>query len=406
MAVAAGALAALAVLWVIVQAVMHAVTTYHLRRTSVTAALLVQCELSAGVWAELASHTGPGPKDEEDAGDAPHVDAAPGGDTKAGKRFKAPATGLRLQQLLTSAAAAAMATPAGVRCALRPLNRGPLLAARSAARVQDASGLALKSKPQGVLRRLKRALLTELRWQGKELVQLGRTLRRCCTGSRVEGDAGRVFRLVPAHTEAVRIAAKSADSPAAAFASSLMAGSPNAVLVEVIWFFGARGRDAACAWRHALRSEEACLQLEASIAAALTSEAAFIEVQSCSQIAVALLDDAPHAALDKKRVTKRLRAAIAMVDTPADTRSTGLAPAVASRLGAVLVLARAGKEEGAAQQQLSSISVVAAPEHHEPPATMPVTAAPVAVADSLLEETQDDDQEFTSEDTEADMVMA
>ena len=371
--VAAGALAALAVLWIAVHALMHAVTTYHLRRTTVTAALLVQCELSAGVWAELASRTGTEPPDEEDATDEPPVDPAPGGDT-LGKRFRALVTGLRLQQLLTTAAAAAMASPAGVRCVLRPLNRGPLLAARSAANVQDASGLALKSKPQGVLRRLKRALLTEMRWQGKELVQVGRTLRRCCTGSRAKGDVGRVFRLVPAQTDAMRVAAKSADSPAASLAASLMAGPPNAVLVEIIWFFGARGRNAACVWRHALRSEETCSQLEASIAAALTAEAASIEIQRCSLVAVALLDDAPHAALDKKRATKHLKEAIDVDDTPAEARSTGLAPAVAARLGAVLVLARAGKEEAAAQQPLSSI-VVAAPtggvesDHPEPAMT-------------------------------------
>ena len=340
---------------------MHAAITYHLRRTSVTAALLVQCQLSAAVWAELASRTGAEPPDdeEENTDEAP-TDPILGGDT-IGARFKAPATGMRLQQLLASAASG---QPGGIaaRCVLRPLNRGPLLA-RTAAPQQDVSGLALLLKPQGALRRFKRAFMTELRWQRMELVHLGHTLKRCCTGSRVKGDPGRVFRLVPAQTEAVRVAAKSADSPTSALAASLLAGPPNAVLVEVIWYFGVRGRNAACLWRHALRSEEACVQLEASIAAALAAEAASIEVQRCSQVAVALLDDAPHAALDKKRATTHLTeaAAIEVADTPADAHSTGLAPAVASRLGAVLVLARVDKQEAAAQQPLSSIAVVGAP---------------------------------------------
>ena len=157
---------------------------------------------------------------------------------------------------------------------------------------------------------------------------------------------GRVFRLVPAHTDAVRGAAESAHSPAAELAASLLEGPPHAVMVEVTWFFGHGGRDAACAWRQALRTEVACEQLEGSISAVLSEKgAASCELVHCSTIAVALLDDAPHAALDKKRVTKRLRVAIAEADSPSDARSTGLAPAVASRLGAVLMLARTGKEE-------------------------------------------------------------
>jgi hypothetical protein len=296
---------------------------------------------------------------------------------------------MRVQQLLTDAAAATAAA-LNVRCSLRPLNRGPLLASRAAASMQDVSGLALKSKPQGVLRRLKRALLTELRWQAKEIVQLGRTIRRGCTVSRVKGDAGRVFRLMPAHTDAMQAAAKSPDSPAAALAASLMEGPSHAVLVEVIWFFGTGGRDAACAWRQALRSEEACVQLEAGIAAALTEIKNSCELLRVSTVAVALLDDAPHAALDKKRATKDPSAAVKgkpLTSAAVDGRSTGLAPAVATRLGAALLLARAGKEEAVGvSTPMSSISIVVLSP--QPAAA----AAPVAAADNPSRAAQEDDE--------------
>jgi hypothetical protein len=130
------------------------------------------------------------------------------------------------------------------------------------------------------------------------------------------------------------------------------------VLVEATWYFGLRGRNAASAWRHRLRAEESLAALEAALLDTLsgTAELATMkepsfaaapptELQDIGAVAIVLLDDAPHAALDKKR--KRLEAPSVVVTSPADAnfnlslhdgRSYGLAPAVASRFAALLLL--------------------------------------------------------------------
>ena len=363
---AAVALAGLAVLWVAVHTIVHAVTTYHVRRTTVTAALLVRCttaaELLSATAAELAEEAGQG-----------NPEGGPPLPKMLGKRFKAPGAVAVLTPLLMTAAAAAVPGAVAARVALRPLNRGPLLAARGAATsghgAHDASGLALKTKPQGLWRRLKRAVMTELRWQSREMRQVARAVRRCCSStSRSHDDVGRVFRLVNTHTAAVRAAAASS-SPAAAQAAALSQGM-TACLVEVTWSFGVGGRDAACAWRAALRSEELCAQLEAGISGALA--AANSELLACGFVAVALLDDAPHAALDKKRAQHVPGAASPADDKAAaqdaDGRSTGLAAAVASRLGAVLLvsLREDGELPGAGRWSTASASSVQAPEKEKP----------------------------------------
>ena len=135
------------------------------------------------------------------------------------------------------------------------------------------------------------------------------------------------------------VAAK-ADSPAATLAASFIEGPPNAVVVEVIWFFGIAGRDAACAWRAALRIDATCAQLEAGISAALAAQPA-CELTNVAAPVCALLDDAAHAALDKKRASQKGAGAVPSADEGKQAdgeRTTGLASAVAARLGAVLLL--------------------------------------------------------------------
>ena len=364
----AGSLAALVVLWVIVHAIVHAVTTFHLRRTSVTVALLVQCGTSV-----MDLHS------DAKAADAGHDEASM---ALHGKRFKAPHAVAALAPVLRAAAVAACASqglPAEPKkVAFRPLRRGPLLAARgvavSGSGAHDASGLALKRKPQGLWRRLKRAVLTELRWQAAEMHHLGRALRRCFGHSRTDEDAGRVFRLVPAHTDAVRDAAGAVGSLSAPLAAALVCGTPAAVLVEVAWYFGYGGgaRDAACAWRAALRTQEACAQLEAAITSALVKGEPVELTDVHGLVACALLDDAAHAALDKKRSMAVRRHADAVAATvssasdgySADARSYGLEPAVAARLGAVLLLSlkASGDKQGV---PVAPTTAVPAPETHD-----------------------------------------
>ena len=228
---------------------------------------------------------------------------------------------------------------------LRPLFRRALLAAVASSSARDAAtGLALKYKPTGALHRLKRAVQTELRWQAREMVQMGRTLRRCCSGSCARAsDPGRAFRLVPAQ-----------GSGAADRGSDFLAalGAPGAVqsvvVVQLTWNFGyGRGaRDAASVWRAQLRCEEPLAALEASLCAALRATAEG-ELANIGAVAVALLDDSPHASLDKKRPAslryiqgEKEPAGSEAPSTP--RRSTGLAHAVTRRLGALVHVSGAG----------------------------------------------------------------
>ena len=79
----------------------------------------------------------------------------------------------------------------------------------------------------------------------------------------------------------------------------------------------------------------------------------------------------------------------------ADGRSTGLAPAVATRLGAVLVLARAGKESDVVAQPLLSVVVLPSP------VVAAAAVAPVAFEDSAPQEVpHDEETEVFEEPTE------
>jgi hypothetical protein len=170
--------------------------------------------------------------------------------------------------------------------------------------------------------RLKRWILSELHWQGRELRHAWRALRRCCgsRSSRSHDPVGKAFRLVPAPLTAGDVRAAS-----------------NAVLFETTWFFGWRGRDSAACWRRQLRDGA----LLAGLEQALTSElagAAGLEVtlvQEGSAATVALLDDEPHANLDKKH---HAGAAPSAKAAAGGDRTAGVAPAVAERLEVVLAL--------------------------------------------------------------------
>jgi hypothetical protein len=354
------AIAGVAALWFIVHAVIHAVTMAHTRRTCVTVALVVQCAAADATLHDDAAH------DDEVHGGA-HDDASrPATATLAmtGKRFKAPLAAGVLLAALTSEAAAANAVdamPPPLRVTLRPLQRTPLVRAAAAKHAHHAGVRALRKKPVGPAWRLKRFILSELHWQARELRSLGRFFRRCCGHS--HDPVGKVFRLVPARGAAVRDAAADAHEPAHELACALMreddAAAPTAVLFDATFSFGFAGRDAAVAWRQAMRSAPQLERLEAALAAALISSSGGdakagetqIELTHVGAVFAALLDDEPHANLDKKRAAvmrvSTWPASAAAAATPMTVaqqreanaaRSLGLAPTVAARMAALLLL--------------------------------------------------------------------
>jgi hypothetical protein len=119
---------------------------------------------------------------------------------------------------------------------------------------------------------------------------------------------------------------------------------------EFTWSFGWRGRDAATAWRCRLRDEALLAPLEEALASALDdggSSAVEVRVLPASapggSVFIALLDDEPHASLDKKRGGGAPAPEKSSTDD-ADAalgKATGLAPAVAHRLQVVLRLCAA-----------------------------------------------------------------
>lgn len=345
------ALAAIAALWFIVHAVVHAAAAAHQRRTAVSVAVVVQCTTDAALHADGA---------HDDDVHGVHVTSADAGSlTMTGKRFKAPRAAALVSAFLEREAAAANALDAlspPKTVTLRPLQRTPLVRAAAAKKEHAAGSLALRKKPTGVLWRLKRWVQTELRWQAREMRTLGRALRRCCGGSR---DAvGKVFRLVRCRGTAVRDAAEDATDPAHEAACALVhpGSAPTAVLFEVTFHFGVSGRDAAAVWRQRLRTEAQLAQLEAALGATLAEGAesdekaqdfTASELRQVGTVTISLLDDEPHACLDKKRaMSARLSMAHggagveagASAAADAAARSFGLAPPVAKRLAAVLLL--------------------------------------------------------------------
>ena len=319
------ALAAVVVLWMPVHAAAHAITAAHARCTAVSVALAIR----ATAKAPRASRASQSSAVEQDVPD----DADDG--ALAGRRFAAAALSAVLASVLAreaSAASAADVQPPPLQIVLRPLLRKALSSSLGAS-AQDGSlhatasqRLAARKKPNGAAWRLKRWLASELHWQARELRHGARALRRCCGASR--DPVGKVFRLVP-------------PPPGSADA---------AVLVEATFSFGWAGRHSAACWRRRLRCEEQLEAVEAALAAelaavplevALLTATAYDRADRDTQlVTMALLDDEPHANLDKKLKAQRTTS-VADVGVPqadADGRSVGIAPAVAERLEAVLAL--------------------------------------------------------------------
>ena len=339
------AIAGVAALWFIVHIVIHAVTAGHQRRTAVTVAILAQCTTAAQLHADAAH--------DDDVHGADSTAADAGSLAMTGKRFKAPRAAALATAVLAREAAAANTLdllPPPRSVTLRPLQRTPLVRA-AASKKEHAGALALRKKPNNIFWKLKRFIGTELRWQAREFRTLARFLRRCWGGSR---DAvGKVFRLVPCTGAAVRDAADDATDPAHVTACALLhpGGAPTAVLFEATFSFGLAGRNAGAAWRQCLRNDAQLEQLEAALAAALRdgdgikpsdNDSEPPELRQVGAVAVTLLDDEPHACLDKKRAAgMRLSSAPSPGEAPADAaavRSFGLAAPVAKRLAAVLLL--------------------------------------------------------------------
>ena len=321
--VVAYAIAGLVVLWLPVHAAVHAVQAAYKRRTAVTVALAVRLD-GGGPDQRGArmSKLGAGVADGDAEADEKEL---------AGRRFGAPKLAAALIDMLATEAAAAAAADLQVppsRPALRPLLRTPLLAALGAKAATNASQqLAARKKPAGLAWRMKRWITSELHWQAREMRHAVRALRRCCGGSR--DPVGKAFRAVP--------------SAQGGF------GATGAVLVEVTWRFGWSGRNSAACWRRRLRDGAQLAALEAAIAAELAASAVEVVVRepgadaagvADSPVVLALLDDEPHANLDKKLKEKRTTsyANQGTLDADADGRSAGVAPAVAARLEAVLAL--------------------------------------------------------------------
>ena len=310
------AIAALVVLWAPVHAAVHAAQAAYLRRTAVTAALVVRLDNAPEEdklrGAALAAAA------EEEA----HAE----GEEKEliGRRFGAPKLAAALIDILAREAAAAASVdvqPPPRRTALRPLLRTPLVTALGpkAARSSTSQRLAARKKPNNLFWRFKRWLASELHWQARELRHALRALRRCF--GRSKDPVGKAFRVVPAP------------------------GGGTAVLVEVTWRFGWKGRGSASCWRRRLRDASQLAALEAALTTWLAGTAVDVAVQQpgadAAAVVVALLDDEPHANLDKKRKTNKDDVGVADAAAPVvggDIRSAGVAPAVAERLEAVLAL--------------------------------------------------------------------
>ena len=316
------ALLGVIVLWVPVHAAVHSMQAAYLRRTAVTAALALR--IGGGGPDQRAarmSHLGASEGDADAEGEEKEM---------AGKRFGAPKLATALLNTLSCEAAAAAAAdvqPPPRRLMLRPLLRTPLLTALGAKAVTDASQrLSARKKPNNTFWRFKRWLASELHWQAREMRHALRALRRCCGGSR--DPVGKAFRAVP--------------TAQAGF------GAAGAVLVEVTWRFGWSGRNSAACWRRRLRDDAQLAALEAALAEGLQQGlevTLLLPADACDDarpVTLALLDDEPHANLDKKLKAKRNTSVVAdaafAAEVGADGRSAGVAPAVASRLEAVLEL--------------------------------------------------------------------
>ena len=287
-------LTGLAALCIIGQAVVHAWVGAHLRRTAVTVALLVQghifeedmaaCKKSASGRLRV-SRTGA------------HADAP------LGKTCEAPAAAEAVSEVLR-AAAELFGSVQGVRApknvVLRPLLKEalPLLDV-------PTDKKAAPPKPVHPARRLGMQIAAELRWQYRETRALVQAIARWVAHCGSVPGAGQVMTLMPTDTPVVALAAQDEDHPSAGLAARLLqpGSAPTCVLVQVTWHFGhgAGGQDAASVWRSHLREAASLSELEASVSASLRGVADETELLGVGCVVLALLDDAPHVQLDKKR---------------------------------------------------------------------------------------------------------
>ena len=339
------AFAGIIVLWIPVHALAHSIGAAYTRRTCVSAALSLH--VSRGAPAGPRSSQ-PSANGADDGGNTAEEEAE-----LAGRRFAAPHLAAALIEALTREAAAASTADLQrppQQVTLRPLLRTPLLAALGlGAKTQSMSQrLAARKKPTGLAWRTKRWLASELLWQAREMRHFVRTLRRLLGCSR--DPVGKTFRAV---------------------AVSPSGDGDAAVLVEVIWRFGLVARNGAACWRCRLRDGEQLVALEAALAAELAGcgdgkhglevrlvahDHPALEDGSGGAVVLALLDDYPHANLDKELKEKRTTsvADVAEAEVGADGRSVGIAPAVAQRLEAVLALcALKRSSQGAATRRFS-----------------------------------------------------
>ena len=351
------AIAAIVVLWVPVHMLFHALTAAHVRRTCVTFAVALQCTPDASIadvhasFAERrrssarisrASSTGtPGGP----AGGGGHETEVEGAEAYVlqGRRFAAPGLAAAASAFFGGRAAAAAASGRAA-ATVRPLLRSPLLAALGGHKGQEATALAMRSKPKGLWKRLKRALHAELAWHKRAWHHAARGIKRCLTPrfsaeARAAGHgAGHAFRSVPADEWL-----------------GLEAAPPTAALFEVSVDFGWRGRVAASKFRACLRDGAQLRSLEADFASTVAAAECAVTtaepphppplgVRHAGLSLVALLDDEPHARLDA-RLSRHLGVA------EEGKSGLGLSADVAERLATLLrlCLKRRSSDEKAAQ---------------------------------------------------------
>ena len=286
-------LAALCIVgWAYVQAKVGA----HLRRTAVTAALLVQGHIFEESMA-ACKKSASGRLRTSRTGE--HLDAP------LGKTCEAPAAADAITEVLRSAAEL-FGSIQGVRppkkVALRPLlkNAIPVLDVPT-----NTAKKAPPSKKAHLFRRLYLRVAAELRWQRRETRAALHGIGRWIYHRGAPPGAGHVMTLMPVDTPVVVAAATDGDHPSAGLAARMLqpGGAPTCVLVQVTWYFGhgAGGQDAASVWRSHLRDGTGLAELEASVSASLRAMADATELSDVGTVVLSLLDDEPHMQLDKAR---------------------------------------------------------------------------------------------------------
>ena len=142
------------------------------------------------------------------------------------------------------------------------------------------------------------------------------------------------------------------------------------MVVEVTFSFGWSGRHSAACWRRRLRCEEQLASLEKVLTVELADptlsiEVALVDASRCCDndarhggpVTMALLDDEPHASVDKKLKAKRTTSVAdpGAAEADATGRSVGIAPAVAQRLEVMLALCAVRGQEAQALAEQTAV---------------------------------------------------